>query len=54
MGSIVCNGSASTPNGKDGTFGGGGGGGAVVTEVGGLGGRGGRGMVILEYKSVAL
>ena len=54
MGSIVCNGSASTPNGKDGTFGGGGGGGAVVTETGGLGGRGGRGMVILEYKSTAL
>ncbi len=54
MGSLTCNGTMSTPNGKDGVFGGGGGGGAVVTEVGGLGGKGGRGMIILEYKGVGL
>ncbi len=54
MGSIVCNGTTSTPNGKDGAFGGGGGGGAVIDEVGGLGGRGGKGMVILEYKAVGI
>lgn len=54
MGSITCNGTTSTPNGKNGTFGGGGGGGAVINETGGLGGKGGRGMIILEYKSTAI
>jgi len=54
MGSLTCNGTMSTPNGKDGVFGGGGGGGAVVSEVGGLGGKGGKGMIILEYKGVGL
>ncbi len=53
-GAILCNGTDSAPNGKDGVFGGGGGGGAVINEVGGLGGRGGKGMVILEYKAVGL
>ena len=53
-GAILCNGTDSAPNGKDGVFGGGGGGGAVINEVGGLGGRGGKGMVILEYKAVGI